>query len=227
MCRCGCVLCSGRVALRCVVCRGVSRRFLGVWRCVACRGVSLVSGGALRVAAFPCKMLAICAQYVRKMLGCARCSQDARLGAAHKKETLLGLYCRSPSVSHGSLHVFRCLNRSGRCAINAARFRRYLSRQSLRCLTSRADAFSKDSSVNSQRPSTRIAPVGGLPLGRFCGDSAISKGKESAHNRLNDAHCWHGSHCHHRFRVDVSIFSCRRFSLRLRCKRYFFRYTRL
>ncbi len=85
--------------------------------------------------------------------------------------------------------VFLRLNNSGRCAISADRLRRYRSRQSVRCLTSRSAAFFSDSSVSTQAPSTRIAPVGGLPRGRFCGDSAISKGKESAHNRLNDAHC--------------------------------------
>ena len=124
----------------------------------------------------------------------------------------MGLYCGSPSVSWGSLHVFRRLNRSGRCALSADRLRRYRSRQSVRCLTSRSAAFSSDSSVNSQRPSTRIAPAGGLPLGRLC--SSISKGKESARDRLNDAHCWHGSHCHHICAVDVSCFFWRALNLR-------------
>ena len=173
MLRCGCVLVfgPGRVAVR-----GVSWRVL---RVAVCRGVSLAAR----------KMRAGCSRFARgvRKMRAAR-AQVARC-AHKKKETLVGLYCGSPSVSYGSLHVFRRLNRSGRCALNADRLRRYRSRQSVRCLTSRAAAFSKDSSVNSQRPSTRIAPIGGLPLGRFCGDSAISKGKESAHNRLNDAHC--------------------------------------
>ena len=88
------------------------------------------------------------------------------------------------SVNCESIHVFLRLNNSGRCAISADRLRRYRSRQSVRCLTSRSAAFCSDSSVSTQAPSTRIAPVGGLPLGRFCGD-AISKGKERARYRLN------------------------------------------
>ena len=101
--------------------------------------------------------------------------------------------CRAPLLYAGmlgpgscvdSIQVFLRLNNSGRCAISADRLRRYRSRQSVRCLTSRSAAFCSDSSVSTQAPSTRIAPVGGLPLGRFCGD-AISLGKERVRYRLN------------------------------------------
>ena len=65
------------------------------------------------------------------------------------------------------IHALRLLNKSGRCTNKAARFRLYLSRHCVLCFSNRSAAFATDSSVGCHLPSTRIAPVGGLPLGAF------------------------------------------------------------